>query len=432
MGTVGVAAVCAWSAGQVAHAQNEDRVAWLRDHAVRVKTIDPAVEAFEDLTAFGEAIGEARVVMLGEATHGDGAASLAKSRIVKYLHQRKGFDVLAFEAGFHDGLVAGEGLSTDPSARERLVKALNLWSGTREFQPLLDYTLSTQRSERPIAPAGIGWYTHADSALFFNIIAFFEAVDANLPPPEERQALDRIESFLEKLDTFRRPPASVRPPESDQLDAMISRCARDPGGRLRDHHGPRTLGFMIRSLENLRAFLDYWHKPQPTGGAEDNPVGVEEGKNILFLANDYFPGRKMIVWAHNGHIARASSGVEEPRRRFKFAETITTGHRVYQSLRQDMYAVMVISHSGRTSGGGSEPRTLPAPPPNSLEQLMHQAGLSVAFFDLRRLPAGHWLRERNVAWPVAYAPMRADWGRVFDGILFVDTMSPTTDMPDDP
>ena len=41
-------------------------------------------------------------VLLGEASHGDGAALLAKGRLVRYLHQARGFDVLVWESGFYD------------------------------------------------------------------------------------------------------------------------------------------------------------------------------------------------------------------------------------------------------------------------------------------------------------------------------------------
>ena len=72
----------------------------------QVLTIEPDVTDYSDLESFGNAIGNAKIVMLGEQSHGDAATFSAKSRLVKYLHEKKGFNVLAFESDFW-GLTEG-------------------------------------------------------------------------------------------------------------------------------------------------------------------------------------------------------------------------------------------------------------------------------------------------------------------------------------
>src|SRR5438045_4042073 len=63
-------------------------------------SIDPDRIAAGDpkaLASVGRAIGNAKVVMMGEPWHGDGGAIRARAGLIRYLHEQLGFDVLAFE-----------------------------------------------------------------------------------------------------------------------------------------------------------------------------------------------------------------------------------------------------------------------------------------------------------------------------------------------
>src|SRR5215213_5512907 len=82
-----------------AFGQNEIKK-YVKERTVRVMSIGPDSTSFADLTTIGDAIGDARIVMLGEQDHGDAPTFLAKTRLIKYLHEQKGFDVLAFEEDF--------------------------------------------------------------------------------------------------------------------------------------------------------------------------------------------------------------------------------------------------------------------------------------------------------------------------------------------
>lgn len=76
---------------------------YIQDHFV---SMQGGAKAKQNYDAIGQAIGDARVVMLGEQSHGDATAFQVKSNLVKYLHEKKGFNVLAFESDFF-GLTAG-------------------------------------------------------------------------------------------------------------------------------------------------------------------------------------------------------------------------------------------------------------------------------------------------------------------------------------
>jgi hypothetical protein len=85
-----------------AAARDDPRITWLKNHAITLHSIDPADEDFADLEPLRWAIGDARIVQLGEQSHQDGATFHAKARLIKFLHQKMGFDVLAVESGLYD------------------------------------------------------------------------------------------------------------------------------------------------------------------------------------------------------------------------------------------------------------------------------------------------------------------------------------------
>src|SRR5689334_8698043 len=79
---------------------------WLASHARPVRTVNPQDEEFADLEPIAAAIGQARVVQLGEPSHNAGTCFAAKARLIKFLHQRLKFDVVIWESGIYDvGLV---------------------------------------------------------------------------------------------------------------------------------------------------------------------------------------------------------------------------------------------------------------------------------------------------------------------------------------
>src|SRR5207248_6952503 len=66
---------------------SDSRSDWLKKRALSVRSIDPADDDFTDLMPLRDFIGNARVVQLGEQSHGDGAAFLAKARLIRFLHE---------------------------------------------------------------------------------------------------------------------------------------------------------------------------------------------------------------------------------------------------------------------------------------------------------------------------------------------------------
>ncbi|MBB2148073.1 erythromycin esterase family protein [Pedobacter gandavensis] len=75
---------------------NPKSLKWLQDNLSVLTSVDTA-HAFEDLNAIGNAIKNAKIVGIGEATHGTSEFSRFKIRLLEYLVKEKGFTTLALE-----------------------------------------------------------------------------------------------------------------------------------------------------------------------------------------------------------------------------------------------------------------------------------------------------------------------------------------------
>jgi erythromycin esterase len=81
---------------------------WLRNHAIPLIHLDPDAP-LDDLEPLREIIGGARVVSLGENSHLITEFKQMRQRILRFLVERCGFTVLAFEYGFSEGFPTGKG-----------------------------------------------------------------------------------------------------------------------------------------------------------------------------------------------------------------------------------------------------------------------------------------------------------------------------------
>ena len=64
-----------------------------------IKSISMIYPDNSDLKVLDSVLQENRILMLGENIHYDGATMQAKSRLIKYLHENMGYNVVLYEAG---------------------------------------------------------------------------------------------------------------------------------------------------------------------------------------------------------------------------------------------------------------------------------------------------------------------------------------------
>lgn len=418
------------SAGAALHAgapPEDSRVAWLRKEAVALRSIEPGDEDFSDLEPLRALLAKKRIVVLGEASHGDGTAFLAKSRLVRFLHKELGFDVLAFESGFYDCRKAWQRIEAgDDPATAFSQSVFPIWSRSLQVQSLIAYFAAAARSKKPLELTGFDpQFTGEMSQRLLDDLKRV-AVAAGLPG--ETWAA-RIAEPLANLTGGRYefeelPSAAARAQLGKALDELIVRL-RKAGGDIPER------GYWLRFAESTRQFATSSWSIDFKKPLMEDPAGFAVrdrlmGENLAWLAQHPFAGRKIIVWEASFHAARGVDQIDVPSspvhmRLFRTFQPM--GAVAHKELGDQMYTLATLTYQGHHGMFGRSEEIMP-PSAGSLEDLFHRTGLPYAFLDLSR--SGHlpgWLKKPLVARLLGYKDMRARWGRVFDGVLYFDRMA---------
>ena len=97
MSLLSLAVVLSFTTPAFSQPASDSDVAWIKQHAIPIKT-STAESGFDDLQALKQVIGDARIVSLGESTHGSREIFQMKHRLVEYLASELGFTIFSIEA----------------------------------------------------------------------------------------------------------------------------------------------------------------------------------------------------------------------------------------------------------------------------------------------------------------------------------------------
>lgn len=403
-------------------------VADLKSRARPLAAVDAGTDT-ADLAFLDSFVGDARIVALGESSHGSSEQFRMKRRIIEYLVERKGFTVVAFEANWADALATDRYVKGGEGSIETALSALGYWVWrTEEVKELLEW-MREQNARRPperrLTFAGIDIQQKKDP-----VSCVLDALQKAGETDHERAV---------RLYTYETPPDGA---SDEQIEAALDvarkrvrearsilEAAHDrivPALSERDFQTARQCATVIvQALDNLGLGL--------LAGQLRDPAMAD---NVKWLADVDRPGEKIIVWAHNGHVGNQPTTMGESLRKMFGSSLVVIGQAVHDGEIRANPVIDGITRGSLLSLDGPVSIPLAAPAPGSLSDVVAGAEIPAFFLDLKGADGGalaHWLarplRETSIGWP--YDPSQPNTRTIvlpttYDALIFIAKSSATT------
>jgi len=387
--------------------------AWLDDHAVVVDGLD-FTASYDDLAPLEKVLEGVRVVQLGESSHGDGATQRAKARLVRFLHERLGFTVLAFESGMYECERANELLAEGRPREAMKAGVFKIWC-LKETEPLFAWMAETAKSERPLRLSGFDPQQSGDWAdkLLDDVFARVDVDEKDRETLRSLQARLREDEYAPDAKTREAGRAALArvadvlaAAEADRETALLERCVEN-----------------LQIFEQLRALGD--------GGARWEGFNLRDGRmgeNLRWLAEVRYPGEKIVTWAATVHQAHELRTVTVGGNASFYKGCRAAGEVVDEAFGKACYTIGFCAHDG-VAGRFRPEGDLDEPQEGSLEDVLFRYGKPFLLLDLR---AGGPLDKKLLCGLMGHdRRMSARWSKVLDGVFYCEEMSSTSWMGDD-
>lgn len=410
---------------------DEKKIHWLKQNSIEVRSLSAGDEDFSDLQKLKSLIGNSKIVMLGEQTHGDGTTFEAKVRLVKFLHQEMGFDVLAFESGLFDMHKVWQSVQ---QGREPLTSVqegmYGMWSKADAVKPLIDYIFQNRNSKRPLELAGFDCQFTGKPATrsFINDLKKFLSV--NHISQIHRGNEESFWQMLNDLVNSNYYNELVPIPDEVEKNNLIAGIDTLSKAIENLQDDPDKL-FWLQNIESIKNSISLQFEIEPNSQIDENVLrhlnirDAQMARNLSWMTKKYYPNKKIIVWAATAHIMRNRHEADPE---YKWA---TMGHHLSNEIGHQTYSIGFIAYQG-TWGLLHQPDTAAFPISSDqsneieLEELFHSTGLNNAILDFKMLPEDSWLRNPIFSRPLGHQSIKSNWTRHLDAVFFTDTMKPAT------
>lgn len=356
-----------------------------------------------------------RVVMLGEASHGEGNIMEMNIEIIKYLHEEMGFNTIAFESGFYDLYKAQRIIDSGGNVEDAIKSSIfPIWTSTCEFQKLIKY-IHEKRGELKIV--GFDCQLTGDYSISESLDDLQDLFKSNdLTSEVDFELLQHVfislgEDFAFPAKTF---DYNVFIRELQKVEGQLSVL------QTRNIQDIDVWFQFIKSTKELAE--DYFEYKRSTFPEEEwkawmsNPRDAQMADNLMFYLRRY-PNEKVVCLGASAHFANGFTSTKNK----ELMQFKPMGGYLKQELGSKLYSIAPITSSG-TYGAFRVTDTIKNISDKSLEFELAKDSFYYQFVDL----GISQFDSSFISYAIDYTPLTADWKEIFDAFIFVKSVNPST------
>lgn len=393
---------------------------WVRRQA---SPLSGGTQDFDDVM---DLIGDATIVMLGEASHGTAEFYATRARLTQRLISEKGFNLVAIEGDWPDSLGVNRFVKDGPGTALDSLRGFKryptwMWRNTVVLS-FIDW-LRAHNDTLPDETRNVGFYgldVYSLHASMEAVLRFLRRVD----PMAAQVAKERFacfEPFGEDTQQYALQAHYLSQSCEDEVVATL----KDLQQRRWRYVSETSSQTVFEAEMNALAVLDaerYYRTMMRSDTQSWNLRDQHMASVLDRLLAHFGPDTKAILWEHNTHIGD-----------FRATGEARSGYLNVGQLVRERYGDLAVAvgfgtHRGTVTAssewdGIAQFKQVPPARPGSYEDIFHQAGIPNFYLRLKGLdPAdmpNAWLYqpqdERAIG--VVYFPEREDYGNYLSSRL---------------
>jgi erythromycin esterase-like protein len=376
----------------------------IEQHTHLIYSIAPENVNFSDLQFLKPVLQNKRVVLLGEQLHSDGSTFLAKSRLVKFLHQELGYEVLCFESGLYDTWLMQQQFKKDGKLYPETA-LWQFWASSSQTEHLWQYITQEMQREKPIHLAGfdIQFATgNMDNDTYKTLLSDYLQ--------KKEITLSHYPQFSQLLTYFQNNSWvwNFKPVTQDsitvELAQIIEKINSTPTITQEDE-------VYVRYLQGIKQW--YWLvRNYPQGNLQRLHIRDSlMADNLQWLINSVYSDKKIIVWAANMHVMQYDF-------RNNADNYTSMGSYIKQKFPNSSFSICFTSF-GRINPAGQLFQTGSR---RALEYKLHQLNMQYAFINFNELQDDSFLKKEIFLRVNQDINMSGKWSNMIDGLFYIDTM----------